>query len=521
MKSSVSAVFAALTALCVIGCAVQDDGAINYRKTVSSAPSSTVESDTGTAQETLVLWKKYKQGEESSKRIAKGQSISIHLQQAFIEDFWEWFDQKPWNPSAEIAVVVNAFEIEGTKTFNFKPEGINNGRLVYYSDNVEKQQFLNFSFMPIYGPITYKGNPIALDIAIMELDAGSKAIKDMISLLANIGSTAYPPASPILTILDALGSSLVGSQDSTDDRIFQYRLVLYPYKDDMSPEYPILETGHYVFIRHEDRQDAEHWPGLLLDQHSGRLVRSTDSALLDKRYVKDIERLSLQHRKELLKLESEYSHQVSQRYLEAKAKKNQEFKALFDDLEKSYQEASDRLYRDNTYIVLQIQKGFVATSMDISQNIYGEVLPALQKAQEKDFSAVDTAIKTYRTESARINLQRPLMAKIARLKNTGDEMADTRRTLSRQILEELAVIITKEAQCADPQKSNNDECANNLQGSDIDQLLYELRLLMPTNSDARGHLSREGLEAEDGTAAKIQTQGENISAIVDAIVTGP
>ena len=130
-----------------------------------------------------------------------GDSLSVHLRTAYIKDFAEIanplrvFTRMGLKANGEIAIVANAFEMNTGKELDFADT--KSGRLVFYSDDVLKGQFLNFNNMPIYGPIKYNGAPFAFRATIFELDISSEQAKALLGTVAQAGSMAYPPASPV------------------------------------------------------------------------------------------------------------------------------------------------------------------------------------------------------------------------------------------------------------------------------------------------------------------------------------
>jgi hypothetical protein len=220
--------------------------------------------------------------------VSANETISIHLTQAFIKDFFELANPFKFESGShkrgEIAIVVNAYPLTGGG-MEFGPEGLSGGRLVYYGDDVHKGQYLNFSYLPVYGPVEYSGKPIALQIYVIEMDTGGAKIKPLLSTLAKIGSMAYPPASPVLAVLDKLGSALLSQH--TDDILLRYHMTLYPSEETAIPGYPALQTGNYVLMRRENRNEGRpqqgeaprlDWSSVRFDQHEGRLVMADDPA---------------------------------------------------------------------------------------------------------------------------------------------------------------------------------------------------------------------------------------------------
>ena len=283
--------------LSLSACALSDTGAVDYRRGVL-APQDTTEApsgDDGSAAGTVTAassedpaadgrrvtleWK-YDGTAQERLKIEKNDSVTIRLMQGFIKDCTEGdFDPTDgWGHNCEVAIVVNAFEMDGNAAsdFDLTPEGVNKGRLVYFSNDVEENQFLNFSNMPVFGPITYNGGPIGLDIHIIEIEDQTEQTSALLSSLSSIGKTAYPPAAPVLTVLDALGTALLDA--GTDDTDFRYSFVLDPNSSDDTLEYARLLVGNYVLVREDNRQAETPWDSLTIDQNEGRLYWKVNSS---------------------------------------------------------------------------------------------------------------------------------------------------------------------------------------------------------------------------------------------------
>lgn len=253
----------------------------------------------------ITLTKKFQRCSCDDCIIKANESISIHLQRTFIKDFPDITKR------GEIAIVVKAFELKKGQDIEFDNNIEESGRLVYFSDDVRKEQFLNFSYLPIYGPISYRGKPIVIQIYILELDeTEDKKIKSLLSILAKAGATAYPPSSPILSLLDDLGAALLTGD--TDDILFRYSMVLYPTGGFEQVPYPVLETGSYIFIRKEERSEPELWANIGYDPYAGCVL----------------------------------------------------------DRNKGNPKTGYFWYRDETHLIFQIQKGFDSTDLDLANYTY-------------------------------------------------------------------------------------------------------------------------------------------------------
>lgn len=322
--------------LTVSGCSVINEGAVNYRKT---SAFSKVASQNPAASEKNVddpnpmpLEFKYKMPSNSSLIINNNGSdtVAIFLESAFIKDFVAGFHLST-GFRCPIAIIVNAYEVgEGNEKnyFDYSPEGFKKGRLVFYSDDVAKGQFLNFSYLPVYGPAIYKGKPLALEITILKVDTSSQALKSLLGELASMGKKVLALDTPVVKLLNALGGSML--EGGHDDRIFKYYMTLnaVPPQGSLSSSvdgahYPVLHEGHYVFVRHNNRAAPENWD-MNLGQDEGRLYYNKDHSI---------------------KKPDGTSSAIDSKLYNASVQ--------------------DNLYRENTYLVLQIKKNLPVAEYDI------------------------------------------------------------------------------------------------------------------------------------------------------------
>ena len=300
---SILAVAGCFMLAAIAGCAYRNEGAIDYRKSEVAAGSGQsaigrafVESldisHVGGGQlkvpalnldgedvRLVPLVRKNVSSPAPAVTFTDQDSISIRLQAAFITYYSEGpfsyvgdvITEGQYVERGEVAIVVNAFQLgEGGADFDFSDEGINKGRVVYFSQDVEEDQFLNFSNMPVYGPVTYEAKPIGIDIAVMELDLSDEVTVDLLTKLASLGGKAFPAAAPGLEILNSLGETLV--QKQTNDINARYTL-LFDAPEGGHPDLPraTIEVGNYIFLRLENRQDDIDWEELLLDENTGKL----------------------------------------------------------------------------------------------------------------------------------------------------------------------------------------------------------------------------------------------------------
>jgi len=174
----------------------------------------------------------------------------------------------------EIAILANIGERSDTVGLTINPADLGKkARVIYYNDDVrESGQLLNAMNIPIYGPKLYGGKPFILEVTVLELDNDENAqIKSLLSTLAGIGDKAYPPASPILGVLDALGGSLLSGNQ--DDRELAYQMqfdVKGPTSSTVHRLY--LQEGYYALLRNENRSGDIPWDDIKLDREKGLLV---------------------------------------------------------------------------------------------------------------------------------------------------------------------------------------------------------------------------------------------------------
>lgn len=314
-----------------------------------------------------------------SRLIKKDESISVHLKQAFIENFSERTEKffasfGAGKVRGEIAIVARVFELGQGETLDFRNSATKKlGRLIYYSEDVRTGgHLLNESMLPVYGPITYKGNPIAIQLTVLELDIGeSQQIKALLSTLANLGAKAYAPASPVLKSLNALGEQLLSGEQ--DDIELQYIFVLYPDggRDEYAP-YPHLSTGDYILMRQKPNKSLT---------ETGEIERFNQLKWNKAfRYCPEKGRL--------------FKYECPCEKIPEKT------------------ETLNCEYRDNTYLVIQINSGFSPLSLDVTQK-YTEFQEEMEKAV--DYTAMEEKLEAALVEFQESTSKSKNMAKIEEL----------------------------------------------------------------------------------------------------------
>jgi len=223
--------------------------------------------------------------------IKKGDAFSVRLMSAYICDFHEFgiFDgmfgvsnqhstkcpggdgNQGSTTRGEIAIVTNIGERAGSTGLSYDPASTKKvGRLIYYNTDIrETGQLINAQNLPVFGPETYKGGPFFMDWTILELDNQENSnARELLGAMAGIGGTAFPSASPILGVLNSLGSTLLTGEN--DDVEMKYQMEFDPeflgtadsYKNAADNKFSgkatsvyrlPLREGYFVIIRSERR----------------------------------------------------------------------------------------------------------------------------------------------------------------------------------------------------------------------------------------------------------------------------
>lgn len=175
----------------------------------------------------------------------------------------------PFRPTGEIVVLANVFEFGSANPQFLDPTDLTQAKVVYFSEDVFEHQDLNFSNIPLQAPIAYSGNPIGIQLIVVELDRTSGPTQALLGRLADLGSTGdFLPGGATDTLLD-LGAALL--QQNHDDMIFEYRMVLDPGTTGAQQPSSPFEEGRYVIMRNEARTTELPWNNYRLDHETGRV----------------------------------------------------------------------------------------------------------------------------------------------------------------------------------------------------------------------------------------------------------
>lgn len=175
----------------------------------------------------------------------------------------------------EIVILANVFEFgdgPGTARSFADLTDLSEVKVVYYSPDVERRQDLNFSNIPLKAPATYNGNPVGLQIIVLELDRMSSQMQSLLKTLAGLGQQSnLAPGGQAGALLLKVGTSML--TQNNDDTIFEYRFVLDPADGSISAQSAPFEAGRYVLKRTDDRTKDQIWRNLEVDHNTGRLFQ--------------------------------------------------------------------------------------------------------------------------------------------------------------------------------------------------------------------------------------------------------
>jgi hypothetical protein len=212
---------------------------------------------------------------DSDQRLDSADNFSITLQKAFIDRFQEW----PVSRNAiltgrdglakhgEIAVLVKTTESGSPKeTRPTDPTREFDGhRLIYYSDDVYQNQYLNFEMaVPLWGPAKVPSGALKLEFVVLEMDRTSEQAEQLLTTLADIGKSQAALGGPLGGALLSLGQTLVTS--ANDDRQMRFPIVF-----DLDNGPMALRTGRYVLVRQENRQIPVNWSKICVNENDGLL----------------------------------------------------------------------------------------------------------------------------------------------------------------------------------------------------------------------------------------------------------
>lgn len=274
-----------LAGLVLASCAANDEGRVELRRAIPmmaagppvvGAPprppaADTIWCITCDADQTVGKDDKFVGGVE----FAVDDKVSISLKTVYVARFSEWtlfgedaglqivkaFETNTLEANGEIAIAATV--IDATREPTVDPDKVD-GRIIFYSDDTLEEQPLNQTNLTVYGPVAFKGGPLYVRFSIYEVDADSEQMKKLLSAVANAGKVAFAPASPVLEVLEGIGSA-VAQGGSQSDRVFQYTAIFDGGGGSGDVRHLRLLTGDYVLIRSQNREAAPAWGGLYFD----------------------------------------------------------------------------------------------------------------------------------------------------------------------------------------------------------------------------------------------------------------
>lgn len=326
---------------------------------------------------------KYKNRDISTEIKGDGtETVSVSLSQGYIL-------HSPERGHAEIAILAYVCE-QGTNC-SVKTAGadVTEGRVIFYSDSVTAESYLNFSYLPVYGPIKYEGNPLIIQLVGVELDkeTDNASQKAILKTLTSFGKQLYAPADAALGILNTIGSTFIDANE--DDILFRYTFRLMPDGAVDKLNYPKLHAGNYVFLK-KDRidgfQEQVHWKHLRYDQQTGRLVTDDFASVpLRKSSATDYSRYSNPNKPAGTANFSDKENLCKSMAVRKKTK--QESKTEQTEKCDNYWYE----YRANTYFTFQIQKGWPESNLN-AQQTFAEFQQQLRANNDASLRNTETAL---------------------------------------------------------------------------------------------------------------------------------
>ena len=126
-----------------------------------------------------------------------------------------------------------------------------------------------------------RGQPDRIDISVIEIDANDAQVVALLDTLATISGQAFPPAAPVLPVLNALGKACSTATPMTPRCA---SADADPGAGYAGVSHPTVEAGDYVFVREEDRTVATPWHELEVDTNTGLLYRG-DGPFVENSYL--------------------------------------------------------------------------------------------------------------------------------------------------------------------------------------------------------------------------------------------
>lgn len=218
-------------------------------------------------------------GHATTSQVREGDVVTIALKHVVIGTDLHVPFQIPDLLSNRIqaAIVANAFQMCSDAScndgFNFKPDADNDGRVVYFSNDIKKsQRSLSFGTLPMFGPFEYNGNPVGISLHVVKLaNDQSASLAPMLTALSSIGLQSGLPTE-VSSVLNTMGSNLL---KGFEVRLLRYDTLLMQggSANDRSLGISRFVYGDYIVIRTEERSQEINFGDLRYDPATARLYR--------------------------------------------------------------------------------------------------------------------------------------------------------------------------------------------------------------------------------------------------------
>jgi len=230
-------------------------------------------------RETRTPWELFTPDKSNPSRVIKGTDSSVCTYDKLISS-----KASHRTTRGEIAIIANVGEMSTTQTQVINPaDKGEKGRVIYYNDDIrESGQLINAINIPIYGPRKYTGKNVFLDLWMLELDNNeNKKTTALLGSLAEMGAKSYPPASPILGVLNTLGAAFLSGNKDDIEAHFQMRFdVPGPNSGSFIARLPLAE-GYYALIREENRNIDTDWNTIGVNESLGVLCNATNGTCIN------------------------------------------------------------------------------------------------------------------------------------------------------------------------------------------------------------------------------------------------
>jgi len=256
-RRSIKHVLLAVAALTMAGCEAVNEGVTDYRKADIGH-----ESMVGAPTEVNNKYRLSNDAAASDVPIKTHDTFYVSLLQAFVGPDARFGGFPNFENRQEMLVVLRARDSNSPDS---------PGEFAFYSDDVVRGQFLNFSNMLTLGPAFYQGGVITIDVDEIRLAGTTAHIKDTLKQLSDSKMDVVGPDPEKRHNWNAVARDLFDEIDK-DAYGTRYTLTLMPSGGVAELPYPRFEAGNYVLVRHEAPDANFSWDTLQLDNNTGRLI---------------------------------------------------------------------------------------------------------------------------------------------------------------------------------------------------------------------------------------------------------